>query len=83
MGYDAHVAHAVGGVFELAKNLLPIAVLLLWKRRSLGFAAVFGIAWICLATFSWLATHATESTAIFAIERARHLEDGSSRQQQE
>ena len=30
---------------------------------------VLGIAWICLVTFSCLATHATVSTAISAIER--------------
>lgn len=37
--------------------------------RSFGFAAIFGVAWAGLVTFSWLATHATVSTAIAAIER--------------
>ncbi len=31
---------------------------------------VIGIAWVCLVTFSWLATHATATTAIAAIERS-------------
>ena len=53
-----------------AKGILPIAVLALWNRRSLGLAAVFSIAWCSLVTFSWLATHATVSTAIATIERS-------------
>jgi hypothetical protein len=70
MGYDIEVGNAVGGVLDLAKSFLLVALLALWGRRSLGLAAVFGIAWGCLATFSWLATHATVSTAIAAIERS-------------
>ena len=38
-------------------------------RRALGTAALLGAAWICLVVFSCLATHATVSTAISAIER--------------
>ena len=70
MGYDANVGYAVGGVFDLAKAFLLAAVIALWFRRPFGFAAIFGIAWAGLVTFSWLATHATVSTAIAAIERS-------------
>jgi hypothetical protein len=63
MGYNAKVGYAVGGIFDLAKALLLMALLALWSRRSLGLAAVFAIAWGGLVTFSWLATHATVSTA--------------------
>jgi hypothetical protein len=69
MGYDAKVGYTVGSIFDLAKALLLMALLALWGRRSLGLAAVFAIAWGGLVTFSWLATHATVSTAIGAIER--------------
>jgi hypothetical protein len=70
MGYDARVGYEVGAVFDLAKGFLPMALLALWARRSLGLATVFAIAWGGLVTFSWLATHATVSTAIGAIERS-------------
>ena len=70
MGYDGNVGYAVGALLDLAKGILPIAVLALWSRRSLGLAAVFGMAWCSLVTFSWLATHATVSTAIADIERS-------------
>ena len=70
MGYDVKAGYAVGVVFDLAKGLLLMALLALWSRRSLGLAVVFGMAWACLATFSWLATHATVTTAIGAIERS-------------
>ena len=59
MGYDATVVYAVGAIFDLAKGLLPIALLALWSRRAVGTAGLLGIAWICLVTFSCLATHAT------------------------
>src|SRR5262245_40703845 len=86
MGYDVKAGYAVGGVFDLAKGFLLMALLALWGRRSLGLTAVFGIACACLVTFSWLATHATVSTAIGSSHRShrtqRHLEDGGSRQHQ-
>ena len=69
MGYDANVGYAVGAVLDIAKAILPVAVFALWIRRSFGLAVVIGIAWACLVIFSWLATHATVSTAIAAIER--------------
>jgi hypothetical protein len=70
MGYDANVGYAVGAVFDLAKGILPVALAVLLGWRMLGTAASFGAAWLCLVVFSCLATHATVSTAISAIERA-------------
>ena len=70
MGYDANVGYAVGAVLDIAKAILPVAVFALWVRRSFGLAVVIGIAWGCLVIFSSLATHATVSTAIAAIERS-------------
>jgi len=70
MGYEANVGYAVGVVLDIAKAILPVAVFALWVRRSFGLAVVIGIAWGCLVIFSWLATHATVSTAIAAIERS-------------
>src|SRR5262249_48561945 len=58
-----------GALFDLAKGAFLVPVLVFWRRRSLGFATVFGIFWTCLVTFSWLATHATVDSAISAIER--------------
>ena len=70
MGYDANVGYVVGAIFDLAKGILPVALAVLLGWRMLGTAASFGAAWICLVIFSCLATHATVSTAISAIERA-------------
>ena len=70
MGYDGNVGYAVGALLDLGKGILLVAVIALWSRRSLGLAAVFGMAWCSLVTFSWLATHATVSTAIATIERS-------------
>jgi hypothetical protein len=69
MGYPAKVGHAVGGIFDAAKDVLPVALVALFARRALCTAALLGAAWICLVVFSCLATHATVSTAISAIER--------------
>jgi len=69
MGYDAIVGYAVGAIFDIAKGVLPAGVLALLARRALGSAVLLGVAWICLLIFSCLATHATVTTAISAIER--------------
>ncbi|HSR81061.1 MAG TPA: hypothetical protein VLL28_09815 [Hyphomicrobiaceae bacterium] len=69
MGYDASVGYAVGAIFDIANGMLLVGVVALWGRGALGVSAVFAIGWICLVTFSWLATHATVTTAIASIER--------------
>ena len=69
MGYDANVGYAVGAIFDIAKGMLPVALLALLARRALGTTVLLGAAWVCLVVFSCLATHATVSTAISAIER--------------
>ena len=69
MGYDANVGYAVGAIFDIAKGVLPMGLLALWSRRAFGTAAFLAIAWVCLVAYSCLATHATVSTAISAIER--------------
>ena len=69
MGYDVTVGYAVGAVFDIAKGILPVGVMALLARRAFGTAALLGVAWICLVVFSCLATHATSTTAISAIER--------------
>ena len=69
MGYDARAGYAVGVIFDIAKGILPVALLALLALRAFGSACLLGAAWICLVTFSWLATHATVSTAISSIER--------------
>ncbi len=69
MGYRAEVGYAVGAVFDLAKGMLPIALLALFARRSFLFFVVLGLAWLGLVSYSALATHATATTAIAAIER--------------
>ena len=69
MGYRAEVGYAVGAVFDFAKALLPIALLVLFARRAFLFFVIIGVAWIGLVTYSALATEATVSTAIAAIER--------------
>ena len=69
MGYRAEVGYAVGAVFDFAKGLLPIALLVLFARRAFLLFVIIGVAWIGLVIYSTLATEATVSTAIAAIER--------------
>ena len=69
MGYSSEVGYIVGAVFDLAKGLLPIALLAHLTRRSFLFFVIIGLAWLGLVTYSALATHATVSTAIATIER--------------
>jgi hypothetical protein len=69
MGYRAEVGYLVGAVFDFAKAMLPVALLILFARRAFLFFVIIGFAWLGLVTYSALATHATVSTAIAAIER--------------
>jgi hypothetical protein len=69
MGYDIKVGYGVGITLELAKDVLPVAVLALWTRRAHGRALAIGAAWLFGVVFSCLATHATVTTAISSIER--------------
>ena len=69
MGYRAEVGYAVGGIFDIAKALLPVALLVFVARRAFFSFAIIGCAWLGLVTYSWLATHATVSAAIATIER--------------
>ena len=69
MNYPAVVGYAVGGIFDFAKELLPVG-LILFSRRSFILFAIIGCAWVWLVIYSALATHATVSTAMAAIERS-------------
>jgi hypothetical protein len=69
MGYDIRIGYAFGAIFDLAKGILPVAVLRLLARRALGSTVVLGAAWACLVAYSGLATNATVVTAIASIER--------------
>jgi hypothetical protein len=69
MGYDIRVGYGVGAILELAKDLVPMALLALWMQRAHGLAVALGAAWICSATFSCLATHSTVVTAVSSVER--------------
>jgi hypothetical protein len=69
MGYRAEVGYGVGVIFDLAKELLPIALVTLFARRAYLFFVIIGFAWLGLVTYSALATEATVSTAIATIER--------------
>ena len=70
MNYPAVVGYAVGGIFDFAKELLPVGLLVLFRRRSFILFAIIGCAWVGLVIYSALATHATVSTAMAAIERS-------------
>jgi hypothetical protein len=70
MGYDQKVGYAVGAIFDVAKGVLLVAVLTLWIRRARVISTILCLAWIGLVTYSVLATHATITTAISAIERS-------------
>src|SRR5215470_7825330 len=59
MGYDARLGYLVGAIFDVAKGMLPVALLALLARRAFCTAALLGVAWMCLVAYSGLATHAT------------------------
>lgn len=69
IGYRAEVGYAVGVVFDFAKALLPVALLMLFRRGAFVVFGLIGFAWLGLVIYSCLATHATVSTAIADIER--------------
>ena len=70
MGYPAEVGYVIGAIFDIAKDVLSVALLVLLTQRAFFFFAIIGSAWLGLVTYSCLATHATVSTAIAAIERS-------------
>jgi hypothetical protein len=70
MGYSRTLGYVVGAIFDFAKEVLPVGIPSLCKRRALVISPITGLAWICLVAFSVLATHATITTAITAIERS-------------
>ena len=70
MGYDVWAGYLIGGAFDLAKAVLPLTLLTLKNRRAYLALVLLGLAWHGLVTYSALATQATVSTAIAAIERA-------------
>jgi hypothetical protein len=51
MGYRAEVGWAVGVVFDFAKALLPLALLVLFARRAFLFFVIIGFAWLGLVTY--------------------------------
>jgi hypothetical protein len=69
MGYPPQVAYIVGVIFDVAKSLLPVALIALLERRNFLFFVLIGSAWVGLVTYSCLATHATVTNAITAMER--------------
>ncbi len=69
LGYPATIGYVVGAVFDVAKAVLPVALLMLLARRAVMSFALIGVAWLGLVTYSSLATHATVGIAIGSIER--------------
>jgi hypothetical protein len=69
LGYPALTGYTVGAVFDVAKAVLPVALLVFLTRRAFMSFAVMGVAWLGLVTYSSLATHATVGMAIGSIER--------------
>ena len=43
-GYSAQVGYAVGAVFDFAKALLPVALLVLFARHAFFFVVIIGFA---------------------------------------
>jgi hypothetical protein len=69
LGLGSASGWAVGAVFDLAKDVLPLVLRKLMARRAIVLFVPFAVAWICLVTYSCLATDATVRLAIGAIER--------------
>jgi hypothetical protein len=70
MGYSRTLGYVVGAIFDFGKEVLPVGIPSLWKRRALRLSTILCLAWIGLVTYSVLATHATITTAISAIEQS-------------
>lgn len=69
MGYSDGTGYAIGSVFDLAKAVVPVGLLVLFGRRAYASFFIVGAAWIGLVLYSALATHATVGLAISKIER--------------
>ena len=52
MGYSANAGYAVGGAFDIAKDIVLVFVLALRARGALGIAIAITTGWICLVTVS-------------------------------
>ena len=76
MGYSEATGYAIGAVFDLAKAVVPVGLLILFARRAYVSFFLIGAAWIGLVLYSALATHATVGLAISEIERTAtwHME---------
>ena len=82
MGYDARTGYAVGAIFDIAKGILPVALLALLALRALGSACLLGDR-LDLPGDLQLAGHARDREHRHLLDRAhRHLEDGGTRQHQ-
>src|SRR6476659_3963856 len=84
MGFGPEVDWVAGAAFEFGKEVLLLAPLKLSSRRSWLLFAVLSVAWLGLATYSWLATEATVRAAIAEVERTatRDIENRSGIQAQ-
>ncbi len=69
MGYSEATGYAIGAVFDLAKAVVPVGLLILFARHAYVSLFLIGTAWIGLVLYSALATHATVGLAISKIER--------------
>ena len=69
MGFGPEVGWVAGAAFEFGKEVLLLALLRLWSKRSWLLFAVLSVAWLGLVTYSCLATEATVSAAIAEVER--------------
>lgn len=70
LGYVPTLGYVAGAIFDVAKAVLPVALLMLLARRAVMLLGLIGVAWLGLVTYSSLATHATVGLAIGSIERA-------------
>jgi hypothetical protein len=56
MGYSRIIGYAIGAIFDLAKDVLLVAILVLCKQRELIISIILSLAWLGLVTYSPLAT---------------------------
>jgi hypothetical protein len=50
-GYSAIVGYVVGAIFDIAKDVLLVAVLALWTRRAPCISTILCLAWMGLVTY--------------------------------
>ena len=76
MNYPAVVGYVVGGIFDFAKELLPVGLLVLLTRRAFILFAIIGCAWVGLVDLQRARDPCDGQHGHGCYRTQRSLEDG-------